>query len=90
MEQAGTNTVGTLGLSVRCRTILTMYPLTGTDALRLDTTGRPYARATHKICGIKTLRKSCLVISFFIFAVEEVILIKEQLRSYSELPCLFT
>ena len=38
MGQAGTNTVGTLGLSVRCRTILTMYPLTGTDAQ----TERPY------------------------------------------------
>lgn len=27
---------------------------------------------------------------FFIFAVEEVIIIKGLLRSYSERPCLFT
>ena len=67
MEQAGTNTVGTLGLSVRCRTILTMYPLTGTDALRLDTTGRTYARATHKICEIKILWKRLLGNEFFLY-----------------------
>ena len=48
-------------------------------------------RATRKICEIKTLSRSCLVMSFFfIFAVEEVIIIKELLRSYSERPCLFT
>ena len=47
-------------------------------------------RATRKICEIKTLSRSCLVISFFIFAIGEVIIIKELLRSYSERPCLFT
>ena len=34
--------VGTHGLCVRCSTILTMYLLTGTDALSLETSVRAY------------------------------------------------